>query len=47
MVRVELVYPLGMKRGFLRDEFCKAVENSRCDRAEGTGCVGTILSDVL
>ena len=47
MVRVDFVYPLRMKGGFSRGEFCKAVEDSQCDHAEGAGCMGTLLSDVF
>ena len=46
MVGVDFVYRLRMNRRFSHGEFGEAVQDSRRDRAEGTGCVGDILSDM-
>ena len=47
MVGVNLIYRVSMDGGISRGDFGKAVQDSRRDRAEGTGCVGALLSDVL
>ena len=46
-VRGRFFYCLRMNRGFSQGEFGKAVLDSGRDRAEGTGCVGSLLTDVL
>ena len=47
MVGVDFIYRLRMNQGFSRGEFGEAFQDSRRDRAEGTGCVGSLFSDVL
>ena len=47
MVGVNLIYRFSMDGGISRGEFGEAVQDSGRDRAEGNGCVGAVLSDVL
>ena len=47
MVEVNIIHRFSMDRDFSRGEFGEAVQDSGRDRAEGTGCVGSLLSDVL
>ena len=47
MVGVDSVYPPRINRCVSQGEFSEAVQDSGRDCAEGTGCVGALLSDVL
>ena len=47
VVVVDFVYRLRLNRGFSRGEFSEVVQDSGRDRAEGTGCMGALLSNVL
>ena len=47
MVGVNLIYRFSMDGGIYRGEFGEAVQDYRRDFAEGTGCVGALLYDVL
>ena len=47
MVGVDFIHRLRMNQGFSRGDFGEAVQDSGRDRAEGTGCVGALFSEVL
>ena len=47
MVGVDFIYPLRMNQGLSRGDFSEAVQDSGRDRAEGNGCVGDLLLEVL
>ena len=47
MGRVNLVYRFSLDGGISRGEFIQAVQDSGRDRAEGFGCIGALLSDIL
>ena len=47
MVGVNLIYRFSVDGGISRVEFSQALQDSGRDCAEGTGCMGALLSDVL
>ena len=47
MVEVNLGYRFSMDGGISQGEFIQVVQDSGRDCAEGTTCIGAILSDVL
>ena len=47
MIGANRVYLLGMEVRVSEGEFRQAVQDSRWDRAEGNGSVGTVFSDVI
>ena len=47
MVRVKIIYRFSVDGGISQGEFGEVVQDSRRDRAEGNGCVGALLYDVL
>ena len=47
MVGVNLIYRFCVNGGISKGEFSRAVQDPARDRAEGSGCMGALFSDVI